>query len=357
MQSMWSDTQSRFSIDPGRVYAAGMSGGARVACGFAENGNFLTGVIAFAAGFPGAQAPKKGGFMFFGAAGVDDFNYPEVRQLDKDLEKLGMTKRIVGFDGGHGWPPAAVCTRAIAWLELQSMKAGKMPRDNAMINEFFATEEASIREAGTAGRAGEAYLLTSALADDFRGLKDISSLESSAARLAASREVKRYLQEEKELQATQNRRSAEIFALWNQRSASGDPPPAMASVSSLLEELDRQSKAASDSARRRIARRVLQGSYVRASEECRGLLEQKDYPGAARMLELAVAIHPDRPQILFNLAVIYAKARDRKKALEALRKAAERGFRDGAAVESEDSFQFIRADPAMKKILTQMQKP
>jgi len=354
MQAMWNDTQSRLSIDPARAFAAGMSGGARVACGFAQSGSFLAGVIAFAAGFPGAQAPKKGGFIFFGAAGVDDFNYPELRRLDGDLEKLGMTKRIVSFAGGHGWPPAAVCIQAIEWLELQAMKAGKLTRNSAMIDGFFAKEEASIGASETAGVAGEVYLLTRAVANDFRGLKDISSLEGSAARLAASREVKKYLQEEKDMQATQNSREAEMLALWNQRYGTENSGTAIASAASLIEELNRQSKATSDSASRRIARRVLQGSYIHAIEESRSLLERKDYQGAAQMLELAIAIHTDRPQILFNLAAIYAKARDRRKTLEALRKAVEQGYRDAVAIESDDSFQFLRSDPAIKKILTQI---
>lgn len=355
MRAMWNDAQARFIIDPARVFAAGMSGGARLACGFAQGGSFLSGVIAFAAAFPNAQTPKRAPFLFFGAAGTDDFNYPEMRQLDGELEKLGATKRIVTFEGGHGWPPASVCTQGIEWLELQSIKAGKRPRDNDLIEAFFDKAVASIRSAEASGNIGQIYLLTKAVADDFKGLKDVSTYENRAAQLAVSKEVKKYLQDEKNQRAIQYSRATELLAHWKE-GYEGEDSAASISFASMLKELKRQSEAPSDSSRRRIARRILHGSYVHAYEQSRSLLEQKDYPAAARMLEMAVSIYPDRPQVLYTLASIYAKAKDRKGALDALKRASEHGFRDAAALEGNDSFDFLRADPGMKKILEEIGK-
>lgn len=355
MRVMWNDARARFIIDPARVFAAGMSGGARLVCGFAQGGNFLSGVIAFAAGFPNAQIPKRAPFLFFGAAGVDDFNYPELRQLDGELEKLGATKRIVTFEGGHGWPPASVCTQGIEWLELQSMKIGKRPQDSNLVEAFFDKAVASIRSAEASGNIGQIYLLTKAVADDFKGLKDVSTYENRAAQLAASKEIKKYLQDEKNQQASQYKRATELVAHWKGRYESEDSAASI-SFTSMLKELKRQSEAPSDSSRRRIARRVLQGSYVHAYEESRSLLEEKNYQPAARMLEMAVSIYPDRPQVLYTLASTYAKAKDRKMVLDALRRALEQGFRDAAALERNDSFDFLRTDPGMKKILEEIGK-
>jgi len=356
MSAMWSDAQARFAIDRTRLYAVGMSGGARLVCGFAQKSGIFAGIIAFAAGFPGAEAPSRAPYLFFGAAGVDDFNYPEMRQLDSDLDKAGATKRIITFDGGHGWPPPAICSRAIEWMELQSMKMGKRPQDTQVIGDLFEKAAASIQAAETSGNIGQVYQLAKAAAEDFAGLKDISAIEDKASRLGTSKEVRRFLQDEKDQQVSQSQHQSELFARWENIGASEDFVTASRSFSSMLHELRRQSEAASDSAQRRIARRVLNGCYVSAFEDSRNLLEQKNYTSSARALEMAVAIFPDRPQALFALSATYARAGDRKKAVDALKRASEHGFRDAEAVEKDNAFVLIRNDPGMRKILEEIRK-
>jgi dienelactone hydrolase len=355
MRAMWHDAQARFAIDPDRVFAAGMSGGARLVCGFAQGGG-LAGVIAFAAGFPGARAPRWVPFLFFGAAGVDDFNFPEMRQLDGELEKLGATKKIVTFEGGHGWPPVAVCTQAIEWLELQSMKTGKRPRDDGLIEALFGKAAASYRAAEASKNAGEAYLEATAVVRDFSGLRDISTFEKRSAQLGASKEVRKYLRDEREMQNLQYQRQAELVARWRRPAENEDPSGTLTTFRSLLLDLKGQSEAKSDSSRRRVARRVLNGCYIQAYEESRSLLEQKNYEASAGMLEMALSIFPDRPATLYLLSSTYAKAGDRKKALDALRKAAAHGFRDAAAVDKDESFESLRNDPRLNQILEEIRK-
>ena len=51
-KAMTADVKTRFSIDPKRVYTAGMSGGARVAMKIALDSRQIAGVFASSAGFP-----------------------------------------------------------------------------------------------------------------------------------------------------------------------------------------------------------------------------------------------------------------------------------------------------------------
>ena len=57
------DTNSRFKIDDRRVYAAGFSGGSRVALAWALNGS-IAGVVACGAGFTGGT-PKNAKFPVY----------------------------------------------------------------------------------------------------------------------------------------------------------------------------------------------------------------------------------------------------------------------------------------------------
>src|SRR3954465_510325 len=136
--AMWDDTHERFAIDSQRVYAAGFSGGARVAIYFALLcRDCIAGVIACGAGFPqGIQPSSDLRFKIFGVAGVDDFNFLELRDLDAALTRAGVGHVIDSFEGRHDWPPASEATVAISWMELEAMKADKRPRDQKLIAQL-----------------------------------------------------------------------------------------------------------------------------------------------------------------------------------------------------------------------------
>src|SRR5262249_25575009 len=133
--AMQIDTHQRFAIDDERMYATGFSGGARVAVHIAAACKCLAGVIANGAGFPVDVAPSSAmHFVFFGAAGIDDFNYAELRNLEEPLTKAGIIHSVQTFEGRHEWPPVSVATAAVEWMELHAIKVGKRPRDEDFIN-------------------------------------------------------------------------------------------------------------------------------------------------------------------------------------------------------------------------------
>lgn len=116
--AVWNDIQSRYAIDPKRVYFAGMSGGARVASQVALASGWAAGLIVSGATFPGADAPKQAiRFPWFGAAGSEDFNRSEVTRVGRALGSQGVTAKIRIFEGTHEWLPTEVATEAIAWMQ------------------------------------------------------------------------------------------------------------------------------------------------------------------------------------------------------------------------------------------------
>src|ERR1044071_4937063 len=106
---MLRDSDRLFAIDDARMYATVFSGGARVAVSIAAGCKCLAGVMANGAGFPVDLTPSpQMHFVFFGAAGIDDFNYPELKSLEEPLTKAGINHRIQTFDGRHEWPTISV---------------------------------------------------------------------------------------------------------------------------------------------------------------------------------------------------------------------------------------------------------
>ena len=164
---------TRFTVDPQRVYLTGHSGGARVAMHVALANKSVAGVIASSGGYPDSQPRSKVTFAVFGTAGTDDFNYIEMRMLDR---KLTSPHRLAIFPGGHTLPPDDVALEAVEWMEIQAMQAGRRPRDEALIDRLL--ERRRSRAAASAGV--EAVHLLEGLVADFKGLRDVSAEEKHA---------------------------------------------------------------------------------------------------------------------------------------------------------------------------------
>lgn len=108
-------THQTYSIDDSRVYAAGMSGGARLALGWASQNSGIAGVVASSAGFSGAL-PKQISFALFLTAGVDDFNHDELYRLSRELARRNVPHRYAEFTGGHEWLPASLAVEAFSYF-------------------------------------------------------------------------------------------------------------------------------------------------------------------------------------------------------------------------------------------------
>ena len=377
--AMWDDTHSRFKIDDSRVYATGFSGGARVAIGFgyAFEGK-VAGVIACGAGFPPNIVPSRSTpFAVFATVGVEDFNYPELVRLRTALDAAGIPNRLRCFDGQHQWAPKEICTESIEWMQIQAMKSGTLEKNGALIDKLFAKATAAAGTYESSSKPYDAFVSYEALAADFKGLKDVTEFEKKAASLKDSKEVKQALKQEKEQVDKQLSKEKELRSFKAtimsvspgndgepgseaQRGDAGvgrtlataeDRDLARADLKKAIAALRKKGAEETASSDRVVARRVLQGFYVECYEIAESLIRARSYPLAAAHLEIAAEIRPDRSGIQYRLACAYSLTRQKSKALEALKKAVEKGFADLHALESNPELEGIRADPAFRQVL------
>src|SRR5215475_1600269 len=350
---MFDDTQTRFSIDQNRVYTAGMSGGARVAGMVAQSlGGRAAGVILCGAGFSEAKPPEKPlPFPVFGVAGVEDFNWIELRQLQKALDSIGSVNRFVTFDGDHTWAPSDSFLTAVEWMELQAMKSGRRERDEKLIAELFDKMAGQARADESAKRVYEAFLKYEALAKDFDGLRDVAEFVRRADELRPSKEVKDRLKQEKAAEQAQRQRSQEFFAAREQLNTAENPAVAMMGLKSMISDLRKKAASRDESVDRLAARRALGGFYVLMNEEANRHRAAKKYKEAAASLTLAAEIRSDNPQIFFSLARACALGGDKKQALEALKKAVELGFTNADEIAGNADFASIRNEAVYKRLI------
>jgi dienelactone hydrolase len=358
ISAMLADTAQRFAIDPRRVYVAGFSGGARTAvmAGAAMPGQ-VAGVIGFGAGFPvGLQPSASLRFAYFSAAGTDDFNYPELLDLDRALGSLKIPHAFLVFDGGHDWPPPAVCARALDWMEVQAMRSGARPRDEALLGRVFSAAMADAAAEEQGGRLHLAAARYASIARDLAGLCDVSPAEGKARALAqapAAREADAALRESVRVQAYL---TDQVHRLIVEALAGDD---ALAATRDLLAEVARtrrQGESAKRPADRMAARRVLTSTWIWLNDGVDADFESGAFRRAATRLRVMTEVRPENARVEVRLARAYARAGDRKDAIAALQRAVAKGFTDAAALEQDADLEPIRREAAFTELLARLRR-
>jgi len=260
VQAMALDLGQRFAIDSRRVYLTGMSGGARVALQVALGTKAIAGVIASSGGFADSQPRNKVPFAIFSTAGTEDFNYLEMRALDR---RLTSPHRLGVFEGGHTLPPDTLAFEAIEWLELQAMTAGIRPRDEAVLDRLLEKRRKQIDGDGAPSAAALHQL--EALIADFKGLRDVSAEESRVTALSKIKDVKDAVSRERGVEEREQRMLEEFFEIEQRLQT---PDLRIESLSRLRERLERWARAAAETAaspERDQARRLLSAANAGAS--------------------------------------------------------------------------------------------
>jgi hypothetical protein len=334
------DVDQFLPLDIQRIYAAGLSGGARVACQVAVGG-VAKGVIACSAGFMGSETPDHVKFAFFGTAGVTDFNYLELRRVDRELDDKHAAHRVVYHSGGHEWLSSDLALEALAWLDLQAMRSGAKPKDAAWIEAQFAARQAAL----PAAPLTERLRALRSLVVDFKGLTAVGAVEKEAATLAAAKELRDAVKAEHAAERREESLGDDL--------AESIRDGAKGAAKKTAAELRAKSEA-KDTPDGQMATRVLAGAYTSCSENARELMRTESYSDAEPLLEMMTLLRPDRPQAYFDLARCLAHEGDRKRALATLQQAAAAGFKDASRIESEKVFASLRSEPAFLELVSAM---
>ena len=351
------DTRRRFSVDEARVYAAGFSGGARLAVTLASScGGCIAGVIACGAGFPPDIKPSPSiPFALFVTMGVEDFNFPEIVRLESELGKLSFPHRVELFDGRHEWATSELSTVAVGWMELQAFKSGRRKGDARFVEEFWKEGLRRAVEKEGAGRAYEAYRDYRALEVDYEGLRDVSAVREKAKQLEGGKEIKRALKEREDEVRRQRELFSELMRLLEARRGVENRVDASGSFIAQIGTLKSKSRQERDGTERRVARRTLNAVFVLLIEE--GLRYRDSAKASLDSLfyfETAAEIEPDNPFVQFHLACVYSLRGEKRRGLQALALAVEKGFADRAEITGNKSLDPLREEEGYKKLLERL---
>jgi hypothetical protein len=195
-ERLFTHSLNAYSIMPRRIYTAGFSGGARLAATIAILSGAIEGVIGCGAGFAGFPylPSARDHYSYAGLVGHLDMNYAEVTGLPQWLEATGIPVEIFTFEGGHSWPPAEDLLRAFDWLQLEAMKKGMIPKDEAEILRAFSENYRRTRshESNT-----DLYTSVRKYEQILRNYGPFLELDTLRLRVDSLKEIKAYKKEER----------------------------------------------------------------------------------------------------------------------------------------------------------------
>jgi poly(3-hydroxybutyrate) depolymerase len=277
VRAMMPDLGARFPLDEKRIYLTGHSGGARVAMQVALANKSIAGVIASSGGYPDSQPRARVTFAVFSTAGNEDFNYIEMRMLDR---KLTSPHRLAVFEGGHTLPTDDVALEAIEWMEVQATKSGARTRDDVLVEQLVAKRQRQI--AASTNDTSTVHLLE-AFVEDFSGLRDVTAEAGRAKDLRKQRHVKKALEREHDADDEEARTISEFVALEAGLVDSERRTQSLMTLRDRLSKLAKQAGGPDPSPERTQSRRVLRAVTAGAAgrvqdREYRALLEQYATP-------------------------------------------------------------------------------
>jgi dienelactone hydrolase len=349
-QAMIQDTSSRLALDGKRVYFAGFSGGARLALALAQQCKCVAGVFMNSAGLGTSPPPAPAGtFAVFATAGLTDFNYSEVVNMDAKLETLHYAHAFRAFDGSHEWASVSVMDEAFAWFRLMAMKDGREARDIAFVKERASEAEKRAKSLEAAGDLYGGWKEYRQDASTFAGfgetVDEAKGFSSRAAALEKEKAVRDGAKREQQDFEEQARLTADIAGgLGTLRRDSASSPDLRPGLEQQISGLRTRAEHEKNPQKVRVIQRALGSIFILTMEAGDDRYEAKDFSQARIFFELGADAEPGSPWAWREVAVARAMTGDRKSAFEAIRLAKEKS-RDSAEFSA-----WLKEEPAFAKI-------
>lgn len=345
--AMFDEAENRLPIDTLAIYVMGFSGGSRVSTATAMYRPYVKGVIGCGAGFPSGVQPPNYKFDYFGIVGLGDFNLNEMVSLDKTLGQMNFRHFVLEFDGIHGWPGSKEIEKALAWHTFNSMKDGRVKKNDSVLGLFSASMTADYDSLLKQKRMLYARQNLAFRISCMEGLSDVAPLKSMLASLEASRDYQLALKqfndvlvkEQKEQQMLMDALYSKDIKWWKSR----------------LDKYRDNSKPGLNPDDTLMNHRLLAFLGLFCYSNANALLAQNHADQARSVITVYIMVEPGNPEPYYMLAILAARQNDTLQALSNLKKAYENGFRSKARAQSQPEFEILKGNNSYFELLKRMQ--
>ncbi len=363
LEAMLTDSTRLLRLDNRRFYLGGFSGTARSAWAFAQQlQSFVAGIVGFGGGLPSAFVlPEEAPYAYYGVAGTTDFNYEEMRDLDRRLDEGRIEHRFDYFFGGHAWGPEEVCARALEWMELMAMKTRLRTPDGTLAVDLYVRRLLEAQALESRADAYEAWRHYAELLVDFEGVIGPSELASVADRvraLADLDEVAATIDLADRLSSQHRTYVSVLRSIVERLRAESRLPSAAELIGDLdLAEIKLRAADVSSPMAAQAAQRLIETVFVQvAFYQPRDFLAQGKSVAALELLEVADFIRPDNVGVLLFQARAHAQNGDGEQAVTALDRARTLSELDPDAIDDDPYFDSIRQTPSFRALMARLRE-
>ncbi len=188
---MFNEVYSMFKIEKNRSYTLGFSNGARFASIIPTFINAINGVISCGASVGNLEILNaKKPFYFIGIVGRSDYNYIDMMDTRKYLDKLKFPNQLLIFEGAHEWPKKDLIRKAMRILTISQMEKGSISTDKDLVQESYENELIFANKTLTDGKPLLAENILTDAMRVYRSFYGIDSLKNSLKILRRSQSYK-----------------------------------------------------------------------------------------------------------------------------------------------------------------------
>ncbi|MFA6570554.1 MAG: hypothetical protein WCT77_04890 [Bacteroidota bacterium] len=342
---MIADVKERFSIDTNRVYAAGFSGGARVALAFVMEHGGVQGVIALGAGMP-ASGTINHKFSLLMMVGNEDFNYMELNSLNRQLKDMPIEHHLIVFNGKHKWAPPDVFENAFYWLLFKDMKDGKIAKDTNLAKEFIGKNRKEINlEKDKKVNFGDYLRYYLKNIEFLKGVIDISQDYDFYLELCRTKDFSQINDELIQSESLETEIKERMIRYLDKR----DMRFWGMTIDTLYKKFETGQKPDP-----RLFKRVISFLSLASYLSCERAFANRDDSLINKFIDIYRLVDPDNPDYDFLLAKRYAYKNDKEHALLSLENAVKKGLDDPAKITNDAILSVLKDESKYKKILSQI---
>ena len=343
ISTLWDDIHQRLNIDTSRTYTSGFSGGSKVASMVAMNHGGIAGVIGCAGGFPNTGQAPQPAFDYFGIAGSYDFNMPEMLQLDNYLEQKKSTHFLLTWPGIHAWAPVEEFRTGLLWMTVNSMKAHRLNRNDAVIADLMMDLNKHISEAILKNDELTAVRLLSGTVTVLEGLTDVTGYKKQLAALTSGGT---YAYSLKAMQQLLQKEQAQCQEMAGQFTTQNEQWWAD-KITAINQQASHTKLVQEANSNRRVLAFLGFISYMNVSRA----ISTGDMVHAANYLNIFKMADPKNPDCSYFDALVSIKNKDSKAAMTMLNESAALGYSDVEQLINEPTFGSLHNGADFHKIL------
>lgn len=356
-QRWFDDVFARFNIDPNLIYAGGFSGGSRLASTIGVLSGAFKGVIGCGASFSGnpGQVPyAKDHFYYFGLVGTLDMNYQEMLKAKQWLNRINLPNEIITFDGKHRWPDVQNITSAFHWFRLQDINNNLHPIDQAFLQSYMSTRLAKAQDALRNGKTIGAVENYQHVLKNLNRHFELDSISTRLKQLKKSREYKKALSERERIASLEYEWTEKLVGRFQLESDREAPPEDFRWWQKEMTRLQKEYVKSEKPLLSEMGIRLQSMITAFAIENLEFAVSQNNRKEVIYYVLMMDASWPENAYMQFRIARAYAAIGMDKKALDHLKQAVSKGWKNLTWILNDDVFKSLSNQDEFKMILGQL---